>query len=305
MVRKAYCRHQNKKFIGRFKNISVYECRDCSLVFSSQLNTLQNASKLYEKFYRNEIPARFRFGLEYFVRKLRLFRAYKLITVFPKANSILDIGSGRGFTLYYLKKYFGYQETVGTQLCSSAVKYSREKLGLTIFDKDLLKIDFGRKKFDIVTLWHVLEHVKEPEKYIQKIHSLLKKNGRIIIEVPNYNSWSRKLTKMYWLGMDLKYHLFFFTPEKLQDILRKNRFVIYKRNTFSFEYSTFLSTQSIVSRITKTDQLFFSWLQDKKEDFFVLPHLLLFLLLGPICFVINLLLYFSNSGEVLFYIAKK
>ena len=275
------------------------------MVYSSKLRSIQDETELYKKFYKNEVPARFRFGLEYIVRQLRLFRAYKLKTLFPKAKSILDIGSGRGFTLYFLRKYFGYQQVVGTQLCSTAVKYSREKLGLTIFDKDLLKINFGKKKFDVITLWHVLEHVREPDKYIRKIYSLLNRGGRIIIEVPNYNSWSRKLTEMYWLGMDLKYHLFFFTPETLKNMLKKNRFVIYKKNTFSFEYSTFLSTQSLVSRITKTDQLFFSWLQAKKEGYFVLPHLILFVFLGPISFLINLLLYFSNSGEVLFIVARK
>ena len=305
MVKKTYCRHKNRTFLDKFKKIAVYQCNDCSLVFSGQQNNKIDKTKLYNKFYQNKVPARFRFGLEHLVRQFRLFRAFKLTTIYPEAKSILDIGSGRGFTLYYLKKYFGYKIAVGTQLCPSAVKYSREQLGLNIYDKDLLKINFGKRKFDLITMWHVLEHINQPEKYIKKMYSLLNKNGKILIEVPNYNSWTRKITKRYWLGMDLKYHLTFFTPKTLINLLKKNRLALYGVNTFSFEYSTFLSVQSLVSRLTKTDQLIFLWLQGKKGGSFIVPHLILFILLTPVCLLVNLLLYFSKSGEVLLLTARK
>ena len=297
------CNHSKSIVTQIYNQISIYRCPVCRLIYIKNTKTIK-PKKLYDKYYQNEISSRFHFGLEYLIKLFRFFRAFKLFTIHPKAKSILDIGSGRGYTLYYLKKYYGYKKTIGTQLCSNAVKFSREKLGLEIYDKDLLKINFKKQKFDLITMWHVLEHVNKPEKYIEKIHSLLNRKGKMIIEVPNFNSWTRKLTNEYWLGMDLKYHLTFFTPESISKLLKKHQFKITDVHTFSLEYSVFLSVQSLVSKITKTDQFFFNWLQTKNHNNTIIPHLFLFLLLTPICLLINLLSYHAKWGEVLLITAK-
>lgn len=306
MVRSApICSHKNLQEKYRYGNIVIYECRNCHLIFTPPRQKNRDSPSLYKNYYQNEIPTRFRFGLEYLIKLFRFFRAFRLFTIYPKAKSILDIGSGRGFTLYFLKKYYQYEKTVGTQLAKNAAHYSREELGLEIYERDLLKIKFGRKKFDFVTMWHVLEHVNEPEKYIKKISSLLNKGGKFVIEVPNFNSWTRKFSGRYWLGLDLDYHLSFFTPQILSKLLKKHKFRIVGINTFSLEYSTFLSTQSIVSRITKTDQVFFKWLQTRNHNLSIIPHVLLFILLTPPCFIINILSYYSKWGEVLLIVGEK
>lgn len=134
---------------------------------------------------------------------------------------------------------------------------------MKIYEKDLLEINFGNNKFDIISIWHVLEHVQKPEEYIKKIYSLLKNNGKLLIEVPNFNAWTRKLTGKYWLGLDLEYHLYFFTPESLSTLLKKYGFKIDFVRTFSLEYSTFTSVQSLISWITKTDHFFSSIFKKK------------------------------------------
>jgi 2-polyprenyl-3-methyl-5-hydroxy-6-metoxy-1,4-benzoquinol methylase len=306
MVRHTvFCQHRNRSQKYKYDDIAIFECGDCALVFTPLRKSQSSGKVLYSNYYKNEVPARFRFGLEYVVRLFRFFRAYKLSTIHPQAREILDIGSGRGLTLYYLKKYYRYQKTVGTQLCKKAVEYSRKTLGLTIYNKDLLRINFGKEKFDLITIWHVLEHVTEPEKYIKKISSLLRKYGKIVVEVPNYNSWTRRLTGKYWLGLDLDYHLTFFTPKTISLLVNKFKLKITKVHTFSLEYSTFISVQSLVSKITKTDQLLFKWLQTKDGNFPIVFHVFLFILLTPICLIINLLLYYSKRGEVILLIAKK
>ena len=146
--------------------------------------------------------------------------------------------------------------------------------------------------YDVVTIWHVLEHVEAPEHYIQRIFRILKPGGKLLIEVPNYNSWTRRRTGFYWLGLDLQYHLYFFTPSALSQMVCQHGFSVTRMHTFSFEYSTFISTQSLISLMTGTDPAFFQWLQKKQK----LPnwplHLLLFGVLAPFCFLINCLLYF-------------
>lgn len=298
------CPHQKPSALYKFSGASLLNCGDCGLVFAKNGNNFDPAEH-YKDFYQNEIAARFPSPVEYLIRVFRFFRAFKTFTLYPKAKSILDIGSGRGFMLYYLKKYFGYTRAEGTQISNNAVEFSRNKLGLTIYDKDFLEIASKNMHFDIVSLWHVLEHVADPESYIEKAWKTLNNNGKLIIEVPNFNSWTRKLAGPYWLGLDLKNHFYFFTPQSLTLLLEKYRFKINTIHTYSLEYSTFISVQSIISRITKTDQQIYESLQGKPTDIRIIYHILLFCIITPICFIINLLLFFSKKGEVLLIIAEK
>jgi SAM-dependent methyltransferase len=215
------------------------------------------------------------------------------------------VGSGRGFTLYFLKKFYGYTRAAGTQISKNAFEFSRDKLGLEIYNKDLLELDLDNSGFDVITVWHVLEHVNKPERYIKKIYDLLDAHGKLIIEVPNFDSWARVFTSKYWLAYDLKHHLFFFTPASLSAMLKKHGFLIKHIQTFSLEYSAFTSAQSIVSAITGSDSIFFRALQTGRFNYVTVIHAFFIILLMPLCLLINMLLYFSRRGEVLFIVAEK
>lgn len=298
------CPHLNCSEVKQVRGYRLVKCSHCQLIFKKSGEKI-NYSTLYRNYYRNEISGRFYFGIENIIKLLRLVRAFKIYAISPAASSILDIGSGRGFTLYFLRKHFGFAKTVGTQISKPAVNFSKDKLGLKIYAKDLLWINFKKEKFDLVTIWHVLEHIHDPERYIKKIHRLLNKDGLLIIEVPNFNSWTRILTGPFWLGFDWRYHLSFFTPPSLIKLLQKYKFRIRKTHTFSLEYSTFTSTQSFLSLLTRTDQMLFKWLQFPKFKPQIVLHIVLFLLISPLCFLVNTILYFSQRGEVLLVVAQK
>lgn len=113
------------------------------------------------------------------------------------------------------------------------------------------------------------------------------------------------MTGNYWLGIDLDYHINFFTPESLSSLLKKYKFKIKTIRTFFLEYSIFISAQSLVSLFTKSEHIFFKLLQMRGFDWRLIYHGLLFALLAPVCFLINLVLYFSKRGEVLLVVAEK
>ncbi|MBU1200212.1 class I SAM-dependent methyltransferase [Patescibacteria group bacterium] len=262
--------------------------------------------KLYKNYYRNEIGGRFGLGIESVIKMFRFFRAFKVWLIVGRLDrSVLDVGSGRGFMLYYLRKYFGFKKVVGTQISKPALEFSRRRLGLTVYDGDLIKLKLPSGSFNVITIWHVLEHVKDPEGYLAEMRRLLKRGGKLVVEVPNFASWTRKWTGCYWLGLDLKYHLSFFDYESLEGLLEKYGFMVKKRHNFSLEYSSFISSQSIISWLTKSDQVFFNWLQKPDWDWRILFYGSLFLVLMPLCFLVNILLYFSNRGEVLLLVAEK
>jgi len=299
------CSHPGFREARRFGDTPIYKCDICGLFFNDKMNKNFDAKSLYNDYYKNEIGGRFSFGIEYLIRLFRFFRAFKIFTSYPGAKSILDIGSGRGFKLYYLKKYFKIRKAVGIQISKPACEFSRERLGLEIIDKDFLDVQFGEEKFDIVTMMHVLEHVFNPEKYVKKIHSILSDGGRLVIEVPNFNSWSSVLTGKYWLGLDLRYHVSYFTVDSLDRLLKKYNFKIKVLHTFSLEYSAFHSAQSFSSLVTKTGHIFFNYIQKPEFSPMLIPQALLFFAFLPFCFLINLFLYFSEKGEILFIVAEK
>lgn len=299
------CDHSNSKEINQFETVNLYRCNECKIIFSDKYREDFDPSILYEKYYKNEVAARFGFGFEHIIRLFRFFRAFKISVTAPQAKRILDIGSGRGFTLYYLKKYYKFLRTAGTQISENAFNFSRNKLGLEIYNKDLLELPLSNASFDLITIWHVLEHVNKPEHYIEKIYDLLDSHGKLIIEVPNFDSWSRVFTAKYWLSYDLKHHLFFFTRETLSALLIKHGFKIKHVHTFSLEYSAFTSAQSIVSAFTRSNSTFFREIQKGKLNYLIVIHAFLIIFITPLCLIINILLYFSKRGEVLFIVADK
>ena len=299
------CEHRYRKIACSFDNPRLYQCLTCGIIFNGGLPRNLDLKGLYKTYYKNELGGRFNRGVEYIVRAFRFFRAFKIFTIYPGAKRILDIGSGRGFMLYYLKKYYRYTRTIGIQISKNAFDFSRNKLGLEIYDRDLLDLSLEENSFDIITLWHVLEHLVDPERYIERIHSLLAAKGKLVIEVPNFSSWTRAMTGKYWLGLDPDYHVNFFTPEILSSLIKKHGFTIKTTHTFSLEYSVFISVQSLVSMVTRTNHIFFRSLQARGVTRHLLLHALLFILLAPFCLFINLLLYYSGRGEVLLIIAEK
>ena len=134
------CSHSKTKDLYRYDGISLTQCQECFLIFNNSYSQHLSPEDLYQNYYDGETGSRFHFGMELLVRLFRLIRAFKITTIAPEARRILDVGSGRGFMLYYLKKYWGYERAVGTQISSSAVQFSRRELGLDIIERDLLEV---------------------------------------------------------------------------------------------------------------------------------------------------------------------
>jgi SAM-dependent methyltransferase len=303
-ARTASIPHEGRDLEADYGRARLLRCRHCGLVFSDLYQEGFDPKALYQDFYKNEIPVRFASGLEPILKLFRLYRAFKVATTAARSRTVLDIGCGTGYLLYFLKKFFGYRRTAGTQLSEKAYLYARDRLGLEVHFSDLLDLPLEDRSFDLITVFHVLEHVVNPEAYLSRSRRLLRKGGWLFIEVPNFQSWSRVLTGRYWLGLDLAHHLHFFTPRTLTSLLGKLGFSVRRVHTFSLEYSTFISVQSLVSLLTGTDGLIFEGLETGRFDARLIFHGLLFLLLAPFCLLVNLALYFTRRGEVLFIAAQ-
>lgn len=151
------------------------------------------------------------------VKKWSLQKKTKLI--FDQNNGVgtlLDIGAGTGDFLRIAKEK-GWQ-VQGTEPNKKASKLALEK-GIEL--KPLLN-DFEGKHFDVVTLWHVLEHIPNLEETILKLSALVKPNGTLIIAVPNFKSFDANHYGKFWAAFDVPRHLWHFSKESIKKLFAEN-----------------------------------------------------------------------------------
>ncbi|MGY5845957.1 class I SAM-dependent methyltransferase [Salegentibacter sp. HM20] len=147
---------------------------------------------------------------------------------FPKAK-ILDVGAGTGDFLIEAKKQ--NFEIYGIEPGREARKRAEEK-GLQLFEKlEMLTQD----NFDVISLWHVLEHLPDPEAEILNFKRLLKQNGILVIAVPNFKSYDAKKYKEFWAAYDVPRHLWHFSQNGLKSLLQKNGFELLKTRPLIFD----------------------------------------------------------------------
>ena len=108
----------------------------------------------------------------------------RLVQRLPRGARVLDIGAGIGTFLTMGRDMYGW-DVVGTEVSTSAVRIARERYHLELLLGRVEDLDLPAGTFDLITLWHVLEHVPSPSKTLALANSLLKPGGYIAIAVPN------------------------------------------------------------------------------------------------------------------------
>ncbi len=143
-------------------------------------------------------------------------------------GSLLDVGAGTGEFLKIAKeKGWNVQ---GMEPNESASKLAAEK-GINL--KSSLN-QFQGHQFDVVTLWHVLEHIPNLEETISQLSELVKSNGILIIAVPNFKSYDAKHYNKYWAAFDVPRHLWHFSKESMAKMFSGN-FELQKTNPMIFD----------------------------------------------------------------------
>jgi 2-polyprenyl-3-methyl-5-hydroxy-6-metoxy-1,4-benzoquinol methylase len=145
---------------------------------------------------------------------------------------LLEVGAGTGAFANSMSKK-GWKVTA---LEPDAA--SRQK-ALENYDINLLPIEelfqLEPAKYEVITLWHVLEHVHDLNAYMKIFHSLLKPNGRLIIAVPNYTSYDAGFYKNYWAAYDVPRHLYHFSPLSMHYLSKKHKMSIVQKLPMWFD----------------------------------------------------------------------
>ena len=174
--------------------------------------------------------------LEYvyhFVRQITLKRKVKLISKHVNSGKeLLDIGCGTGDFLYSALKN-GWRVS-GIEPNEKARAIANAKTNDAVSNSDKL-FKFENNRFDVITLWHVLEHLPNLEKHIDTINRLLKPGGILIIAVPNFKSYDAQYYKSFWAAYDVPRHLWHFSKSTVVKLFSKYNFELLKTKPMLFD----------------------------------------------------------------------
>ncbi|WP_223032343.1 class I SAM-dependent methyltransferase [Hanstruepera marina] len=167
------------------------------------------------------------------VRQFTLKRKVKLINKYSKkGKSLLDIGCGTGDFLQTAKKN-GWQ-IIGIEPDEDARAIANSKTDNVVLGSNSL-FELKNNQFDVITLWHVLEHLPNLEKHISVFNKLLKPNGTLIIAVPNFNSYDAKYYKAFWAAYDVPRHLWHFSKTAISKLFERENFSVVKVKPMLFD----------------------------------------------------------------------
>lgn len=150
--------------------------------------------------------------LYHFIKGIALKKKLNLVNSLSTKGSILDIGAGTGEFLLTCKND-GWHVT-GIEPSERAKQIAHQK-GIGMEESLANLTDHS---FDVITMWHVLEHVPNLEQQLKELKRLLKPNGVLLVAVPNYKSYDAKVYQEYWAAYDVPIHLWHFSKNAISKL---------------------------------------------------------------------------------------
>jgi 2-polyprenyl-3-methyl-5-hydroxy-6-metoxy-1,4-benzoquinol methylase len=203
---------------------AVVQCHDCGLCFTNPRPTPAAIAQFYPTVYRpHHLQPERRNG--WWHRLTRCFhrprKERKLIARFGRGR-LLDFGCGSGAFLERMRRQ-GWDVT-GLDISAPTIDRVRGDLGLNALCGSLPHPDLSPESFELITMWHSLEHVHAPLEVLREAHRLLVPGGKLLVEVPNIDSLPFRCFGHVWYGLDLPRHLTHFAPWTLYLLLHKAGF---------------------------------------------------------------------------------
>jgi SAM-dependent methyltransferase len=180
----ALCRSEDTHTIDPVASID--ECGSCGYAFANPRPVVEDIAAYYSR------PSKYDRWLDQEHGFDRLAR-WRLAQIRTRGGDLLDVGAGIGQFLAHAKKDFNSVQ--GTEISRSAIEIARVMYGINLIHGEIECLDIPAKSFDVITLFHVLEHVPNPRTTVETCHRLLRKGGVLVIAVPNDRRSLRQRSK--------------------------------------------------------------------------------------------------------------
>ncbi len=213
---------------GQGQQFTLVRCQDCKLVFTNPRPTPASIAQFYTPAYQpHRRPRKMRRSLRRWYKLMGMDRARcreRRSLPVQGLGRLLDFGCGGGSFLLRMAEQ-GWQVT-GVDAASTAVESIQQELGLPALVGSLPHPALLPNSFDVVTMWHSLEHCHDPLGVLRAAHEVLTPQGRLLVSVPNIDSWPYQWFGPAWFGLDVPRHLIHFGPTTLQSMLEKAGFEV-------------------------------------------------------------------------------
>lgn len=236
------------------KPFEIYECKQCTFAFTQDIPDQTEIAQYYQHadyVSHTDTQEGLFFKIYHKVRAKMLRKKRLWVEKHSTKGRILDIGAGTGYFLNEMKQ--NAWEVLGfePEATARSVAQSNFKIDLK---SDLEKIVNTEKKFDALSMWHVLEHVHTLDTYFEYFNQLLNPKGKVFIAVPNYTSTDGQFYKENWAAWDVPKHLWHFSPQSLEKLAEKHHFQLEKKYALPFDafYIALLSEKSFLGKIRAT-----------------------------------------------------
>lgn len=237
-----------KDFTVSGELFGISHCNDCQHRFTNPVPSQEEIGPYYksEDYVSHTNTGKgFIHGIYQMVRRFTLKSKRRLVCDASGLSNgkLLDVGSGAGAFLATMK--LAGWECAGIEPDADARTVAKKDFGVEARPaEDFLGLMEGTQ--DVITMWHVLEHVHELQGYMTKLKALLKPNGKLLIAVPNYSSKDAKLYQANWAAYDVPRHLYHFCPTSMRSLLKRHglKLVATHRMPFDSFYVSMLTERN-------------------------------------------------------------
>ncbi len=227
------------------ETFEMVQCKACELIFTNPRPEANQAGKYYQSenyISHSNTQKGIVNQLYHWVRTITLKQKTSWIDGYKIGEKkLLDIGCGNG---HFLKacQDMGWAIT-GMELDPATAQRAKELLQQNIHPS-LENID-SNEQFDLITMWHVLEHVYEIHDYFEFFKKHLSKNGKLLFALPNHKSYDAEVFQQYWAAYDVPRHIYHFNPTTLELLAQLKGFKLIKSKGLIFDsfYIALLSNQ--------------------------------------------------------------
>lgn len=232
-------------FVTREK-FNIYQCNSCGFRFTIDAPDVENISRYYHSenyISHSDTQKGIVNKLYHTVRNLMLKRKLRLIRSLTTGKDLLDIGCGTGYFPHFMQQN-GYNAS-GMEIEPGARKFAADNFGLKVSSPDELLNEKHTAQFDVITLWHVLEHLYEPARYLNWIFDSLKNEGVLLIALPNCDSYDARKYKENWAAYDVPRHLWHFKPSTFEKLISQHGFKLERIKSLPFDayYNSMMSAK--------------------------------------------------------------
>ncbi len=221
-------------------------CTQCGALSLTPRPTAAQLAVAYDASYYGLRETKFEGLVACFIRQCRRAKAARLAKRVPCGAVVLDVGCGDGSFLAELGA-LGDFELHGLELDGPAARRAQRNPKIQVGVGDVLEAGYPVERFDMVTLFHVFEHLAEPKSTLDELYKIVKIGGTLVLSFPNAGSLQARVFKGEWLHLDPPRHLFLQDPAAAERAFRAAGFAIVGRRYFSVEQNPFGLIQSALN----------------------------------------------------------